>query len=89
MNAHIINSNRNFDAVADGSKTFEVAKDNGDFAAGDLLIIQETANKAPTGRVAIRLIGFVLRGFKGLADGYAVLGLTPFTSVNTGEVSLV
>ena len=70
-----------FEYVRDGKKDFEVRFDDRDFHVGDTLVLQEHHYKAPggklhpTGKVVERKIKYILRKFRGLMNGYVVLGL--------------
>jgi hypothetical protein len=66
-----------FTAVADGSKTFEIRRDDRGFAVGDLLRLAEwdPDTSRVTDRMVLRRVTHLLRGF-GLEDGYVALGLT-------------
>lgn len=67
-----------FGAVADGSKPFEVRRDDRGFQRGDRLRLVETSRQdgAATGREAEYEITYVLGGGQfGIEPGYAVLGL--------------
>ena len=59
-----------FEAVASGMKTFELRKDDRGFETGDHVLLQEW-----DGEYTGRSIGFVLRGYTGLEDGYVIFGL--------------
>lgn len=66
-----------FGAVADGSKPFEVRKDDRGFTVGDVLWLREwePATQEYTGRDCHRRVTYVLRDYvPAVADGYAVLG---------------
>jgi len=77
-----------FERLADGTKTFEIRRDDRGYQSGDKLVLREyvdvTFLGAPTagrytGRQLVRTIGFVAKGtLFGLALGaYAVLSLLP------------
>lgn len=70
-----------FEAALDGSKSFEVRReDDKRFAVGDTLILQEYvpfATHAFTGRSLAAEVTFVLRGAPYVPEGYAVLGMRP------------
>ena len=65
-----------FEPVINGSKTFELRKNDRDFKIGDVLSLQECIDNAYTGRKFITTISYVLKNCKryGLMDGYAVIG---------------
>lgn len=67
-----------FDCVANGSKTFEVRRDDRDFKAGDTLILREFDGKKAgyTGRMVRRLVTFVLPGGEfGIDPEFCVMSL--------------
>ena len=73
-----------FEAVANGTKTFECRKNDRDFALGDTLILKEydpaknvvIDKRKLTGRTLIRTVGFVVHGGGfGVASGYCVMSL--------------
>lgn len=68
-----------FTALLEGSKTFELRKDDRDFQVGDTLVLQEynPLNEELSGRDTFRRVTYVLRDAEqfGLRAGYVVLGL--------------
>lgn len=71
-----------FEAVADGRKTFEFRYDQ-DFMVGDCLILQEWDPRWPswaaighTGRKLVRYVTYVLHGGIGLGKHFVVLSLS-------------
>ena len=74
-----------FEPLLDGSKTFELRKNDRDYRVGDHLLLQEYEPRTDTytGREIGRRVSYVLTGagvgsiapLKGLAMGYAILGL--------------
>lgn len=78
-----------FHAIADGTKTFEIRRDDRGFRVGDTLRLRETEYGSGnyTGREERRLITQILRyeSDLGLMDGYAILSLKPFTPHPTGS----
>jgi len=70
-----------FKHVKDGSKPFELRRDDRDFEVGDLLNIDEVVLDYDseilfTGNREVRLITYILReGVFGLKEGWAILGL--------------
>lgn len=69
-----------FDAVADGSKPFELREDSNDVRVGDILKLCEwTPDRGGyfTGRSVKKLVSYVLRDAPqfGLMPGYCVIGL--------------
>ena len=63
-----------FEAVASGLKTFELRKDDRGFETGDHVLLREWDGEY-TGRNIESEIGFVLRGYTGLEEGYVIFGL--------------
>jgi len=69
-----------FKDMKEGRKDFEIRFDDRDYKVGNILVLHEhrsTKNTAlePTGESISRKVKYVLRKFKGLRDGYLVLGL--------------
>lgn len=68
-----------FHAVFDGSKMFEIRRDDRGFRVGDLLRLRETrySDGTYTGRECVRRITYILRHEEdlGLQEGFAVLSL--------------
>lgn len=76
-----------FQATWEGSKTFEIRKNDRNFKPGDFLLLRETKHSGQqmesghpleyTGREALAQVGYVLLGGKyGLADGWVVLSVS-------------
>lgn len=65
-----------FEAVLDGSKTFELRKDDRGFLVGDSLILREwvPANGQYTGRSLTVEVTYKASGVFGLEPGYCALG---------------
>ena len=61
-----------FQAVQSGKKKFELRKDEDGIQEGDFIILHEWINDEYTGRSVVGRVGFVLRGFEGLEEGYCV-----------------
>lgn len=64
-----------FDRVLDGSKRFELRRNDRDFQKGDILILRETIDNAETGRKIKCTVSYVLAGYPGLKKGFAVLSI--------------
>lgn len=67
-----------FEALWDGSKTFEVRNNDRDFKVGDFLTLKEWDNiqNEYLGREVFAQITYVLDGFNAaIKDGYVVLGI--------------
>ena len=62
-----------FEAVYDGSKNFELRRDENGFEVGDFIVLREW-NESYTGRIEVRRITYVLRNYEGLQPGYCILG---------------
>jgi hypothetical protein len=65
-------------ALADGSKTFEVRRNDRDFAIGDVLELREWDPETAvfTGREMGKVVSYVLRGGSfGIDPAFCVLGL--------------
>lgn len=70
-----------FQAVAQGSKTFELRKDDRDIQEGDTVCLMEwdSLTESYTGASITKTVGWVVRGaparFFGLKSGYCVFSL--------------
>lgn len=64
-----------FDDIVNGSKTFEIRKNDRNFKAGDLLILREHNGRNYTGCFIKANITYILSDFEGLAEGYVALGM--------------
>ena len=66
-----------FEAVANGTKPFELRKDEDDIQPGDVLDLQEWTGDRYTGRNVRCLVIYVLRGCPeyGLMEGYCIIGI--------------
>lgn len=67
-----------FGALADGSKPFEVRRDDRSFAVGDVLWLREwdPATREYTGGECEARVTYVLRDYApAIGEGYAILGL--------------
>ncbi len=64
-----------FEAVTDGTKRFELRKDDRGFAVGDEIVLKEWNGAEYTGRSVKKQISYILKNYTGLAEGYAVLSL--------------
>lgn len=65
-----------FDAVETGKKSFELQKNDRNYQIGDTLELHEMSDGEETGRVTEKQVIYVLEGFKGLEEGYCILGLS-------------
>jgi len=67
---------RYFDAVLDGSKLFEIRKNDRGFHVGDNLFLREWDNIKYSGRTIFAEITYILDDkFIGLTEGYVALGI--------------
>lgn len=65
-----------FNAVLDGSKTFEIRKNDRWFQVGDNILLREWDNIKYSGRTIYAEITYILYDrFIGLSDGYVALGI--------------
>ena len=70
-----------FNPLLSGDKTFEVRKDDRDFAVGDSLYLREydSEKKKFTGRKIFKTVTYIMRGPAfGIAEGYCVMGLKDY-----------
>jgi ASC-1-like (ASCH) protein len=68
-----------FEAIANGTKTFELRKNDRDFNAGDILVLEEYNNVTQqyTGRKIYRRVGFIIKGEWGLPENVCCMSLLP------------
>ncbi|MBR2561241.1 MAG: DUF3850 domain-containing protein [Eubacterium sp.] len=64
-----------YEDVAIGKKTFELRKNERGYKVGDALLMTEFAGGRPTGRTIYADIIYILEGYTGLQEGYAILGI--------------
>lgn len=64
-----------FDAVDTGKKSFELQKNDRNYQIGDILELHEMSDGEETGRATEKQVIYILEGFKGLEEGYCILGL--------------
>ena len=66
-----------FQAVWDGKKTFELRKDDRDYAEKDLLVLREWDGEQYTGSALVVEVTYILRNAPeyGLADGYCIMSI--------------
>ncbi len=66
-----------FDAVLNGSKTFEIRKNDCNYQVGDLLILREFDEEASSYSGAYVLVKIIYKidNFVGIEHGYCVLGI--------------
>lgn len=64
-----------FNAVDTGKKSFELQKNDRNYQIGDILELHEMSDGEETGRVTEKQVIYILEGFKGLEEGYCILGL--------------
>ncbi len=72
-----------FEAIVSGEKTFEVRKDDRNYAVGDVLRIHEWDDERQkfTGREEDRTVVYKMNGGKfGVQEGYCVLGIQETTA---------
>ena len=70
-----------FQAVWDGKKTFELRKDDRDYAEKDLLILREWDGEKYTGSALVVEVTYILRNAPeyGLAGGYCIMSINRWT----------
>ncbi len=69
-----------------GKKTFELRKDEDEIQEGDFIILHEWVNDEYTGRSVVVRVGFVLRGYEGLKDGYCVISIHQLTGTRSRQI---
>jgi hypothetical protein len=76
-----------YNAVLDGTKTFELRKDDRGFRIGDTVLLREwSIENEYTGRQCLRTVVYIASGAAmanfGLERGYVILGIKPFEVVH-------
>ena len=68
---------KQYDAIADGRKTFELRKDDRGFAVGDVLYLRDYYPDIAkySGRWIRVVVTYILKDFQGLQEGYVVMGI--------------
>ena len=68
-----------YEAIADGSKSFDLRIDDRKYEVGDLVQFEEfrPATNNYTGMVTQRRITYILRDFAGLMPGYCIIAIEP------------
>lgn len=66
-----------YEAVKDGSKRFEVRKDDRPYDVGDYIALNEHDVSGYTGRAMIFKITYALRSHFYCKEGYVILGIAP------------
>ena len=64
-----------FEDVRDGTKPFELLKNDRDYKVGEIILFREMTDGEPTGRETEKEISYVTKGYAGLKEGYCILGL--------------
>lgn len=66
-----------FNSIEDGTKPFEVRKNDRNFRVGDYLCLREWVDIAYTGRYVYVEVIFILQGGQfGIEPGYVVMGIS-------------
>ena len=76
-----------YEAVKNGSKRFEVRKDDRPYEVGDYLALNEYDEICYTGRAMLFKITFVLRSPLYCKEGYVILSISPCGVVCEGDES--
>ena len=65
-----------YKAIADGSKMFDIRKNDRDFRVGDEIQFEEytLSTGSYSGRVSRKVVRYMLVDFDGIKDGYCILG---------------
>ena len=73
-----------FQAVWDGTKTFELRKFDRDYKVGDTLVLEEWDGSKYTGSAICKTISYILADCPayGLADGFCILGMVEYHGKN-------
>lgn len=78
-----------FQAVWDGSKTFELRKDDRNYQRGDILVLTEWDGEKYTGSTIYVKVTYILQNAEnyGLKDGYVILGIRELEAADMMEES--
>ena len=73
-----------FQRVWDGTKTFELRKDDRDYQRGDILVLREWDGEKYTGSALCVKVTYILQDAEkcGLQDGYVIMGIRHIESVS-------
>ena len=75
-----------FEASAEGTKNFEVRKNDRPFKPGDYVALNEWNGKQYTGRFTLHKIVYILSDPEYCKPGYIILGLEPCAIRTRGEM---
>lgn len=64
-----------FKSVCDGSKTFELRRNDRDYKVKDILILQEYDGIKFTGHSVKAEVTYLLEGHEGISEGYCIMGI--------------
>jgi hypothetical protein len=78
-----------FQPIVDGTKTFDIRKDDRDFRVGDVLKLREYEPDRDeyTGRIVYHEIGFLIKGMWGVPKDVCVMSLLPCDAPKEGQES--
>jgi len=90
MTVHFLKlSDKFYEDVKNGKKTFEIRKNDREFAVKDKLILREvTSDGVYTGRLCARQVEYIIRHddfSSGIPEGYVVMSIGPDTCWTTEE----
>lgn len=75
-NFHYLKCNSfHYSEIVDLTKTFELRKDDRDWACGDYLILKEIKDQKETGRQCLVEITHILHRYEGLDNGWCILAI--------------
>ena len=70
-----------FQPVFDGTKNFEIRKDDRQYQVGDILILRETNGHSYTGREVRVVVTYILRDRNYNKEGYCTMGIKPMENI--------
>ena len=78
---------QDFQSVWNGTKTFELRKDDRDYQRGDILVLREWDGEKYTGSAICVKVTYILQNAEkyGLKDGYVIMGIRHLEAADMRE----
>jgi len=74
-----------FDAIREGTKIFEVRRNDRNYRVGDILALNEYANGEYTGRSCVVWVDYILLNSEYSKEGYVIMSIKPCTLTQSFE----